>query len=536
MDQSVRCCQTGEVSERSFRAPAEFPVHLDRRASTPLPVQLAAALREVIDAAGLRPGEELPATRRLASRLGVARGVVVSAYEQLIAEGYLRAERGRGTVVNPDLAAPSSPAVGARADQRGDPRARPVPVPRRPIGAGGGDGDVDGAVDSTGSGGLEVEESTVRPPLAPGAPLTDATERPAWRAAWRSAAARADRRPAALGDPGLRAELAEHLRLVRGTPRPARDVLVTAGTREGLGLLLTALGTTRGNGLVVGVEDPGYPSLRGVAARHGARIVSLPVDADGLRTDRLPSGMLDLVIVTPSHQYPVGGSLPLPRRRELLDWAARTGVVIVEDDYDSELRQVGTPLPTLAALDDPVSGSVVTLGTFSSTVTPALAAGFLLAPEQLRALLEPVRRDLGSPVSAMVQLALAEYLASGELRRNIARVRRRHAARRDLISECFAGVSGARVRPMSGGLHAVVELAGPGATGQEREARVVAAAAEPAPGFPNGLGVAALGAYWQHHRADRTAGLVLGMGGPDGAEFEAAIERLRAILTSSFCA
>ncbi|QBE47791.1 PLP-dependent aminotransferase family protein [Leucobacter triazinivorans] len=514
------------MSERSFRAPAEFPVHLDRAAGAPLPVQLAAALREVIDAAGLRPGEEVPATRRLASRLGVARGVVVSAYEQLIAEGYLRAERGRGTVVNPDLAPATAAgrsaasAPGGVPVRPGDPpgaareRERPSPDPHDP----------------TGPAGPEPEGAVARPPLAPGAPLTDAAEHPAWRAAWRRAAARADHRPPALGDPRLRAELAEHLRLVRGTARPARDVLVTAGTREGLGLLLTALGTTRGNGLVVGVEDPGYPSLRGVAARHGARIVSLPVDADGLRTDDLPAGVLDLVIVTPSHQYPVGGSLPLPRRRELLDWAWRTGVVVVEDDYDSELRHVGSPLPTLAALDDPFAGSVVTLGTFSSTVTPALSAGFLLAPEQLRSLLEPVRSDLGSPVSAVVQLALADYLASGELRRNIARVRRRHAARRDLISECFAGVAGARVRPMSGGLHAVVELAGAASTAQDREAQAVARAAEPVPGFPNGLGVAALGAYWQHHRSDRSAGLVLGMGGPDDAEFGAAIARLRAIL------
>lgn len=536
MDQFTRRCHTGGVNERSFRAPAEFPVHLDRATGTPLPVQLAAALREVIDAAGLRPGEEVPATRRLASRLGVARGVVVSAYEQLIAEGYLRAERGRGTVVNPDLApAHSAGAHDGSGARRGGPLAHRRSGIREAAGADGradsadsaDAGDAAGAGDPGGSG---QADAAARPPLAPGAPLTDVTERPAWRAAWRRASARADRRPPALGDPRLRAELAEHLRLVRGTARPARDVLVTAGTREGLGLLLTALGTTRGNGLVVGVEDPGYPSLRGVAARHGARIVSLPVDADGLRTDRLPSGLLDLVIVTPSHQYPVGGSLPLPRRRELLDWAGRTGVVVVEDDYDSELRHVGSPLPTLAALDDPVSGSVVTLGTFSSTATPALAAGFLLAPEQLRSLLEPVRSDLGSPVSAVVQLALADYLASGELRRNIARVRRRHAGRRDLISERLAGIADVRVRPMSGGLHAVVELAGSAESAQEREAHAVARAAEPAPGLPNGLGVAALGAYWQHHRSDRTAGLVLGMGGPDEAEFRAGIERLRAIL------
>ncbi|WP_341783361.1 PLP-dependent aminotransferase family protein [Leucobacter ruminantium] len=520
------------MSTNSLRTPAELPLQLDRAADASLPVQLAAALRDEIDAGRLRPGEGVPATRALASRLGVARGVVVTAYEQLVAEGYLRAEHGRGTAVNPDLGA-----LG------GQPRAAfPDPSPNT--------GDADRATP------VGAEEPPLRPPLAPGTPLTDVTERPAWRAAWRDAVRVADRRQPALGDPRLRHEIAEHLRLMRGTSRSVRDVIVTAGAREGLGLLLTALGTTRGNGLVVGVEDPGYPSLRGVAARHGARIVSLPVDADGLRTSALPAaGMLDLVIVTPSHQYPVGGSLPLPRRRELLDWAARTGVIVVEDDYDSELRHSGGPLPALAALDDPLRGSVVTLGTFSSTISPALAAGFLLAPENLRALLEPVRLDLGSPVSSVVQLALADYLASGELRRNIARVRRRHSARRDRISARFAGVPGVRVRPMSGGLHAVLELtAPPGGAGRaggsgaaattadrapgslapiEWEAAVVARAAEPAPRFPAGLGVAALGDYWQHRRPDRTAGIVLGMGGPDDAEFADAIERLREVLTPS---
>lgn len=501
------------------------------RSGGPLPAQLAARLREVIDGGVLRPGEAIPATRALASRLAVARGVVVAAYEQLIAEGYLRAERGRGTVVNPELP-PSVPAAGE------EPRA--PGAPGAPGGPGAGPRDADGPDAAGGAGRAERDaapaagsETMPRPPLAPGTPLTDVASRPAWRAAWRAAAAQADRPPPALGDARLRAELAEHLRLVRGTARPAGDVLVTAGAREGLGLLLTALSAGRPGGLVVGVEDPGYPSLRGVAARHGARIVSLPVDADGLRTEQLPSGLLDLVIVTPSHQYPVGGSLPLPRRRELLDWARRTGVLIVEDDYDSELRQVGSPLPALAALDDPAAGSVVTLGTFSSTVTPALAAGFLLAPASLRALLEPVRRDLGSPVSAVTQLALADYLASGELRRNIARVRRRHASRRDLLSERLAGVPGVRIRPTSGGLHAVVELAGEPREALRREEETVASSREPAPGFPGGLGIAALGAYWQHERPDRAAGLVLGLGGPDDAGFAAAVERLREILLRS---
>lgn len=485
--------------------PAEVSVQLDRSAEAALPVQLAAALREAIDAGRLRPAESLPATRAFAARLGVARGVVVAAYEQLVAEGYLLAERGRGTSVNPQL--------GTHwAEGRG--------------------GDTETA---DGVGGSVRLDSAPRPPLAPGVPLTDAAGRPAWRAAWRNAA-RADEAAPALGDPQLRREIAEHLRLVRGTSRPASDVLVTAGAREGLALLFTALAATRERSLAVGVEDPGYPSLRGAAGRLGARIVSLPVDDQGLRTDALPDAGLDFVIVTPSHQYPVGGSLPLARRRQLLDWAHRTGVVVIEDDYDSELRHTGSPLPALAALDDAAAGTVVTLGTFSNTVSPALSAGFLLAPKHLRRKIEPVRQDLGSPVSAVTQRALASYLESGELRRNIARLRRRHAARRDIISEQLAVIPGVRLRPMVGGLHAVIELTRGGGSSSEvaldLERAVVARAAQPTPPFPTGLGIAALGDYWQHRREDRAAGFVFGMGGPDAAEFQAAVSALAEILTA----
>ncbi|MHA3684432.1 MocR-like pyridoxine biosynthesis transcription factor PdxR [Leucobacter sp. HY1908] len=463
----------------------EFPIVLERGGSVTLPAQVAAALRDAIDRDTLRPGEPLPSTRDLAARVGVARGVIVAAYEQLVAEGYLLAGHGRGTVVHPRLDRARTASQGPDPDQ-----ARP-------------------------------EAAQVAGPLAPGTPLADAVDRPAWRSAWRHAATLAQLAAPELGDPRLREEIADHLRQMRGTRRGAADVIVTAGARDGLSLLLTALGTTRGRALVVGVEDPGYPSLRQVAARHGARIVALPVDADGLVTGALPSGVLDAVVVTPSHQYPLGGSLPLARRRELLEWANRTGVVIVEDDYDSELRHVGSPLPTLAALDDPDSGSVVLLGTFSKTLSPALAAGFLLAPAGLRRLIEPVRHDLGGPVSAVVQAALAGYLAEGELRRHIARMRRRYARRRDLLSERLAGHAGWRVRPMSGGLHAVIELL---PASVERECRVLAHTRA------EGLGAVGLSSYWETGSAAGSAGLVIGMGGPDEEGFDRALTRLRAAL------
>ncbi|SDQ37562.1 PLP-dependent aminotransferase family protein [Leucobacter chromiiresistens] len=495
------------------RAVSGLPVHIDRSSSSPLPVQIAAALREAIDASLIRPGEAVPATRDLSRRLGVARGVVVAAYEQLIAEGYLAAAQGRGTLVHPDLAR-TSPGAGAGAGV--DPARPAIPVDARP----------------DGEGRAPTDESLLgaeRPaPLAPGAPITEGVVSSAWRSAWREAAASLEVAATVappLGDPSLRREIAEHLRRMRGTPRAAADVLVTAGTRDGLWLLLTALGATRGRTLAVGVEDPGLPSLRGAVSRAGASIIALPADALGLDTARLPDGMLDAVIVTPSHQYPLGGSLPLARRRELLAWAHRNGVVIIEDDFDSELRYTGTPLPTLAALDDAERGVVVLLGTFSRTITPALSAGYLLAPAGLRALIEPVRRDLGGPVSSVVQSALAAYLASGELRRHTVRMLRRYAVRRDLVSERLAGAERARVRPMDGGLHAVIEFSGDPERARRREADVIAEAE------PMRLGVQALGRYWQ--RTDRDAGmagLVIGVGGDDDAAFDAALRELRGIL------
>lgn len=481
------------MSDTHHREFSELPISVDRGLGVPLPAQIAAAIRESIDSETLRPGEPLPATRELAQRLRVARGVVVSAYEQLIEEGYLSAAHGRGTRVHTQLSFTGH--RGPQVMQSDQGTQQHINEPENPV---------------------ELK------PLAPGAPDTASVNTAAWRAAWRQAAARAHLEAPALGDTHLRAQISEHLRRMRGTPRPVGDVIVTAGAREGLSLLLTTLSKARGRSLRVGVEDPGYPSLRSVASAHGSSIVPLTVDAEGLDPSQLPSAPLDVVIVTPSHQYPLGASLPLVRRRELLQWAAQSGAVIVEDDYDSDLRHTGTPLPTLAALDDPMHGSVVLLGTFSKTVSPALAAGYLLAPHNLRQMLEPVRHNLGGPVSAVVQTALAEYLASGELRKHTTRVRRRYAKRRELVVERLLGVSGVRVLPMSGGLHAVVEFMHADAATEEQ---VVQQCEQ--------LGPVPLSAYWQGQR-DKF-GLVIGTGGSlEDDPFAEALDDLRSILLAYF--
>lgn len=453
------------------RSSVELTVVLERSGALPLPVQLADGIRSQVASRALAPGDALPSTRLLASRLGVSRGTVVSAYDQLIGEGYLRAEQGRPTTVHPGLERihPSTPASlpgSAPSPSPGSPSSF-GPAPRT---SGFGEGPIphpapvaDDAVD-----GLPVREKHLLD-LRPGQPDTSRVEGPAWRAAWRHAAGQPlPVRPDPAGQDVLRCASAEHLRLMRALPASPDRLVITAGAREGLSLLLGTLSARSGRArLRVGVETPGYPTLRAAVEALGHERVACPVDDDGLRVDLLPAGddAPDVLIVTPSHQYPLGGSLSLQRRLELLEWAQRHDVLIVEDDFDSELRYVGAPLPTLSALD-PTGASVALLGTFSALLSPALATGYLVLPDPW---LDPVlerRRQLGVPVSALTQAAIAHLLDSGYLRRHTRRMRSVYARRRDRIRAAFAETRRARLAPMHGGVDVVI-------TTDDEEAAVV---------------------------------------------------------------
>ncbi|PZO70387.1 MAG: PLP-dependent aminotransferase family protein [Kocuria palustris] len=470
------------------RSSVELTVVLERSGALSLPVQLADGIRSQVASRALAPGDALPSTRLLASRLGVSRGTVVAAYDQLIGEGYLRAEQGRPTTVHPGLERihPSTPASlpgSAPSPSPGSPSSfspaprtsgfgeRPIPHPA-PV--------ADDAVD-----GLPVREEHLLD-LRPGQPDTSRVEGPAWRAAWRHAAGQPlPVRPDPAGQDVLRRASAEHLRLMRALPASPDRLVITAGAREGLSLLLGTLSARSGRArLRVGVETPGYPTLRAAVEALGHERVACPVDDDGLRVDLLPAGddAPDVLIVTPSHQYPLGGSLSLQRRLELLEWAQRHDVLIVEDDFDSELRYVGAPLPTLSALD-PTGASVALLGTFSALLSPALATGYLVLPDPW---LDPVlerRRQLGVPVSALTQTAIAHLLDSGYLRRHTRRMRSVYARRRDRIRAAFAETRRARLAPMHGGVDVVI-------TTDDEEAAVVGRCRDA------GLLVGRRSAYW----------------------------------------
>jgi len=456
-----------------------LPLRVDRAAAEPLPAQLVTQLRGLLAGGVLRPGDELPSTRSLAAHLGVARGTVVTAYDQLLAEGWFSGAAGRSTVVNPRLheVHPRLPAGGAG-----------PPSPRRPAPA------------------------PAAPPLVdlrPGQPTQTGVVGPAWRSAWRRAAdAPVDVPVPPLGWPPLRAAIADHLRRMRAVVRDPAEIVVTAGVREGLALLLMATGAR-----TVGVEEPGYPSLRRVLRAFGARPVPLAVDAQGLVTAALPAAAQEAVIVTPSHQYPLGGSLPVDRRLQLLDWAAARGVLVVEDDYDSELRYTSAPLPALTSLDD--RGGVALLGTFAKTLTPAVAVGFVVVPPPLLGAVEAVRAQLGQPVSLVTQRALAHYLDSGALTRHTQRMRHLYRRRRALVVRALRGLEGVRVHPMDGGLHAVVEH-------DRDEPAVLAALAA------RGVLAAALSDYWAGGGPRR--GLVFGFGGVSDADLAVALAAIATVL------
>ncbi|OLT34258.1 hypothetical protein BJF79_33515 [Actinomadura sp. CNU-125] len=284
--------------------------------------------------------------------------------------------------------------------------------------------------------------------LRPGLPWVGALDTPAWRRAWRLASGVTPRwRQDPHGLPGLRAALAEHVRRNRGVS--CQDVLVTRGATNGLDLLAA---TVLRPGDRVGVEEPGYRRARAVLAGRGAELVPCPVDEHGLIVDALPDG-LRLVYTTPSHQFPMGGVLPVPRRRALLAWARRTGALIAEDDYDGEFRYDVAPLPALYGLDPDV---VVYLGTTAKILSVDMGVGWLVGRPDLVAAVARRRAELNDRTPVVPQEALRLLLEGGDVDRHVRRMSREYARRRAVV-EALAGL---RLHGDTAGLHLVADVPG----------------------------------------------------------------------------
>lgn len=455
----------------------DLPLTVDRTASTGLGEQLVRQIRELVARGVLRPGDPLPSSRALATRLGISRGTVTSAWDVLAGEGYLVADRG-ATRITPhlEMRRDTGPVARAAATAAEAPRVRPSgPAPGGDAAASPRPGTQAARIPSPTTSPAPpsrrtARRSAARPELIdlrPGKSAITSLDTPAWRGAWRDAASGVATGRTLRTD--LRDHLADYLRLNRGIVRSPEDILVTAGVRDGLQLALRVLGLARGRRLRVAVENPGYPALRRVVRALGHIALPVGVDEHGLVPEQLPSGRWggagrwdvapapDAIVLTPGHQYPLGGTMPVTRRMELLAWAREHGALVLEDDYDSELRHSAQPLPALGALDT-ARDTVVTLGSFAKVLGSSVGVGHLVAPDSLLPDLERTRAELGSPVSLIAQEALARFMDSGEFQRHTARMRRSFRRRRSLLSDVLGDLPHVSVLPMAGGAHAVLAV------------------------------------------------------------------------------
>ncbi|BCQ68326.1 GntR family transcriptional regulator [Pseudomonas sp. Eqa60] len=426
-----------------------LPFELDRSQTAPIYRQLYQRFRESIADGRLRPGDRVPAVRALAAELNLARGTVEAAYQLLIGEGYLTARGAAGTIVTPQLAPVSAPTQ----------RAPVAPTTYQATHAG-----------------------TSPLALQMGLPALDAFPRKLWtRLAGRQlrqAGVEGLVYPDARGYAPLRAAIASYLGISRGISCHPEQIFVCAGYRACLDLISHTLMRP---GATCWLEEPGYFMARSALLEAGAQLVPVPVDDQGLDVAqgiaRAPEA--GFAVVTPTHQSPLGVSLSLPRRLALLDWANRQGSWIIEDDYDSEYRYQGKPLPALKSLDQ--QGRVLYTGTFSKVLFPGLRLAYLVVPtEQTPAFARQADR-LHNHCPHLQQATVAAFLNEGHFARHLNKMRGLYARRRQWLVEALHQALGGRLQidPQAGGMHVVAGLGEGDDVQIARRARAVGIAVEP---------------------------------------------------------
>jgi GntR family transcriptional regulator/MocR family aminotransferase len=408
---------------------------LDREGLEALHLQLAAQLRAGVTSGTLAAGMVLPGSRALAGALRVTRGVVTLALAELAAEGVLDAVPGVGMRVATGAARPVAPPPAATLP------AWFIMPPPAPVDAGQPQGGIS---------------------FKPGVAASHLLDVRAWRAAWQAATRTApggDYGPAA-GSWPLRVALAAFLARSRGLNADPARLMVTAGSLSALGLIAGLL--PRGSRVLF--ENPGYRAARQVLLDAGHTVIPVPVDDNGLITDTLPPARL--AVVTPSHQYPLGVRMGVPRRLALLEWARQHDALIVEDDYDGEFRYGAPPLPPLTALDEGEDGGgrVLYLGTLSKVLTPAVRTGFLVAPAALLPALERARVLADAGHNTVTQDALTHFILGGHLDRHVRRARRWHGQQQAALASALSPLTEGGLAQLGGieaGLHACLHLSPP---------------------------------------------------------------------------
>lgn len=420
-----------------------YAFRVDRAGDTPLFRQIYAQMRAAILSRALRAGARLPSTRELATRLAVSRTAVVAAYEQLLVEGYVTGKTGAGTYIAADLPEPfarTPPRPNKRASsavRAGAPSARPA----RQV--------------------MDVTVHGDNRPFNPGRTLVDART----VAQWRKLTARSLRsfnvEHLGYSDPqgmiALRRNVCGYLRAARAVRCDPEQVVITAGTQQAIDIVIRVLG---GSGRDVWVEDPGYPLTHAALLAAGATVHPVPVDDKGIdvRAGRRLAPQARAAFVTPSHQFPTGVQLAMPRRLELLAWAREAGAWIVEDDYASEFRYGGWPLASLQGLDD--GERVIYIGTLNKALFPGLRLGYAVLPPALLRSFVTARYLIDRQPSTLCQSIVADFMEEGHLAAHIRRMRAAYQDQRDTLVTALRRRLGDHlsVEPPDQGMHLVAYL------------------------------------------------------------------------------
>lgn len=463
----------------------DVDLHLPVDAGTGRRNGLEHALRQAIRDGRLSAGTRLPSTRTLATELGVSRGTVTAAYDQLTAEGHLVSRQGSGTRV--------AHTAGAIASSTVEDHGRTPPLP-------------------------------MRHDLRSGSPDLSRFPTTAWLRASRTALDRAPRDAFGYGDPRgrieLRSALADYLGRTRGVLATPDRIIITTGAQQALTLLARVLSAARIS--AIAMEDPYIPLFRDAVRMSGPTVVPLPVDEHGARVDRLTTNDFHGVgaaVVTPSHQFPIGSTLSPSRRQDLARWA-RAGHLVIEDDYDGEFRYDRQPVGAIQGI---APENVVYIGSASKTLGPGLRLAWMVLPSRWVAPVTEAKQLADNHSETLGQLTLAEMITSHAFDRHIRSSRLRYRRRRDLLADRLKPRAG---RPLTGfalggiaaGLHALIRLEPAGLTEDE----VLTRATE------YGLAIHGLSGMWltPDRQENRPQAIVVGFGSPTDSSYPAALDAL----------
>ena len=429
-------------------------VKLDGRKTRPMFRQIYDSVRSAILDGRLSKGFALPSSRELAVELGVSRMTVVSAYDQLTAEGYLTSAVGRGTFVSEEL--PEEHQLV----RFGAPASRPIDEAPSDFGP---------YLSKTGQRYLHEQQSLPTflsgslKPFRPGIPALDKFPVETWAKLSRRRWKQATGGNLSYGHPAgylqLRKSIAEYVQAFRGVRCDHSQVMVLSGTQQAIDVT-SRLVLCPGDKVLF--ENPGYRTARAAIKTQGAEIVAMPIDengaliAEGIR--RAPNARM--AYVTPSHQFPMGVTLSIERRMELIEWAQKNHSIIIEDDYDSEYRYAQRPIPSLQGLDR--SERTVYIGSFSKVVFPALSIGYAVVPKGMVEAFETALAIVGRPPSILDQIILNDFIREGHFGRHLRRMRKVHQERRTAFVETIEELLGDQLEIVGSdaGLHCTARIRG----------------------------------------------------------------------------